>query len=84
MLFALVILTLDSGEIYVRPGLLHWTGFCGSALFLVVLFCYAGLFSDRTDYYEYFSWPGFIITEIAAVSFFFASVFNVLPSKETE
>jgi hypothetical protein len=84
LLFALVILALDSGNIYIRPGRLHWTGFCGSALLLVILFCYAGRFAAQQDYYKHFSWPGFIIAEIAAVSFFFASLLNVLPSKETE
>jgi hypothetical protein len=83
LLFALVILALDSGNIHIRPGLLHWTGFCGSGLLLVVLFCYAGRFAARADYHEHFSWPGFIIAEIAAISFFFGCVFNVLPSKKT-
>ncbi len=84
LLFALVILALDSGSIYIRPERLHWTGFCGSALLLVILFCYAGRFSAQPDYYEHFSWPGFVIAEIAAVFFFFGCVSRVLPSKESE
>jgi hypothetical protein len=84
LLFALVILALDSGSIYIRPGLLYWTGFCGSGLLLVILFCYAGRFSAQADYHKHFSWPGFIIAEITAVSFFFACLFNRLPPKVTE
>jgi hypothetical protein len=84
LLFALVILALDSGNISIRPGRLHWTGFCGSALLLVILFCYAGRFAAQPDYYEHFSWPAFIIAEIAAVSFFIGCVFNVLALKKTE
>jgi len=84
LLFALVILALDSGSIYIRPGRLHWTGFCGSALLLVILFCYAGRFAAQPDFYEHFSWPGFVIAEIAAVSFFFGCVSSLLPSKESE
>lgn len=81
-LFALVILELDSRNIHIRVGLLSWIVFCGLALMLVILFCHAGRFADRADYFMHFSWLGFAIAEIAAISLFAGCTVKALLSKQ--
>ena len=70
LLFALTILLLDMRNIHIKPRLFDWIGFAAAVLLTVSLFCHAGRFVAKADYYTHFNWLAFAAAELIAICFF--------------
>ncbi len=79
LLFAGIILYLDSSGRPVKAGLWGWPGFCLAGAVVVVSFGIAGLHIFEPDFAEYFSWPLFTAGLLGAIVIFAKCVYRKEP-----